>query len=206
MREVKSYDKSINSESGINGSSNYWTTEKPELIVEVFKDKELFKELSSYWKVLEKGDNGRMESSYEGFYNWWKYNGNKANQSLFIITIWDGTKLVAVVPFYKEYPTTGCLPQKTSLHIIGSNGNKEKVGNLIESTPNIIVDSEYTPAIIECLTKTLTAEITDLDTITFYREGNNSLVVNYLYPKLCQHYPSIEIEQSFWWTNLKMKS
>jgi hypothetical protein len=206
MREVKSYDKFINSESRINGSSNYKTTNKPELIVEVFKSNELFKELSSYWKALEKRDNGGMEPSYEGFYNWWKCNGDKANQSLFIITIWDGTKLVAVVPFYKESSTTGCLPQKTSLHIIGSNGNKEKVGNLIKTTPNIIVDGKYTPSIIECLTETLIAEIPGLDTITFYREGNNSLVVNYLYPKLCQQYPNIEIEQSFWWTNLKMKS
>jgi hypothetical protein len=188
MRVIKFRDTTIN---GIDESTLKWTkvTDKDDLMVEVFTSEKLFEDLSIYWKELEKRADSTIYMSYDWVYNWWQHFGKNEQRSLYLITFWDGTKLVGVAPFYMGYSKFGSVILERRLQLIGSGGStNEQLGyrNDYGIGPlDIIVDRSYSTPIADMLAKDiLTYKFLGADVLKFPRARDDSYIMNYLYPRL----------------------
>lgn len=189
MQVIRFRDTTIN---GFDESTLNWTqaTDKDELMVEVFTSQKLFKDLSIYWKELEKRADHTIYTSYDWMYNWWQQFGKNEQRSLYIITFWDGTKLVGVAPFYRGYSKFGSVILERRLQIIGSGGScNEQLGYQLDSDVgdylDMIVDPSYLRPVADLLAEDiLSAKFLDTDVVKLHCGRNDSFVMNYLYPRL----------------------
>lgn len=201
MQVIKFQDEIIN---GADESTLKWTevTGKEELMVEVFTSEQLFEDLSMYWKRLQERTDSAIYMSYEWVYHWWKHFGKNKQRSLFIVTVWDGTKLIAVAPFYKGYSAFGSLKLETRLQIIGSGGSRnEQLGYLrengISDCVDFLVDPSYSDPVANLLAEDiLTHSFLGVDVIKFNQAGDDSFIMSYLLPRLQNRFPNMTIQQS----------
>lgn len=174
-------------------------TDKDELLVEVFTTEELFEDLSLYWKDLEKKTDCKICMSYEWAYSWWQNFGKNEQRSLYILTLWDGTKLVGLAPFYKGYSAMGSSILETRLQLIGSGGSvNEQIGYAVDHDINnyldILVDPSYIDVVTDRLAAVLTPEFLDVDTVKFHNISSESFIINHLYPELEEQTPGMSLE------------
>jgi hypothetical protein len=195
MEKIKFQGHAVN---GDKVSTLKWspTTDKDELLAEVFTSEELFEDLSTYWKELEKRSDCEVSMSYDWAYRWWKYFGKTKQRSLYILTFWDGTKLVGLAPFYKGYSTFGSLILETNLQLIGSCESSKDQNPDITSNLDIVVDRSYTDVVAELLADILTPEFLEVDIIKFHHVSDSSFIMNYLYPKLEDRIEGIMLEHT----------
>lgn len=201
MQVIKFRDETI---SGEDESTLKWTevTNKEELMVEVFTSEKMFEDLSMYWNDLAKRADCKVYMSFEWAYNWWQHFGKNKQRSLFIITIWDGTKLVGVAPCYKGYSKFGSLKLETRLQIIGSGGSpNEQLGYLddygISDFLDFVVDRDYRSVIAKYLVEDmLTPEFLGVDVIKLHQAGDDSFIMNYLLPRLEEQTDDITVQHS----------
>lgn len=170
--------------------------DKDELMVEIFTSEELFEELSMYWQDLEERADTSVYMSFEWAYNWWQHFGKHKQRSLFLITIWDGTMLVGLAPFYKGYSTFGSVTLERRLQIIGSGGSpNEQYGYMddygISDFLDIIVDRCYIDTVTEKLLDILTFGFLEVDKVAFHQVREDSYIKSHLFPKLMEekNYP-----------------
>lgn len=188
MEVIRFRDETI---SGEQESSLKWSqlVDKDELMVEVFTSEELFEDLSIYWKDLEKRALSPVFVSYDWAYTWWKHFGRNKQRSLFIITVWDGTKLIGLAPFYKGYSTFASKVIEKRLQLIGSGGSQNEqyghnsdlgIGNALD----ILVDHSYTDIVAAKLLDVFTPEFLEADVITLNKVHDDSFIKKNLFPLL----------------------
>lgn len=188
MEKIKFHEGLTN---GDQGTTLKWNqlSDKDELLVEVFTTEELFKDLAAYWRDLEKRSNCKICMSFDWAYNWWKYFGRNKQRSLYILSFWDGTRLVGLAPFYRGYSYYGNILLETRLQLIGSGGSvNEQIGYNndlgISSCLDIIVDESYAELITDRLIDIMTSESLEGDVVRFNQVADDSFILNYLYPRL----------------------
>ncbi len=189
--------------SGDDESTLNWT-ERPtsdDLLVEVFETEELFRNLSTHWQDLTERADATVYMSYEWAYNWWQNFGKNKQRSLCLVTFWDGTKLVALAPFYKGYSKFGPFVLERRLQLIGSGGSpSEQYGYTddygISDFLDIIVDPAYYKVVANRMLDILTQELLEVDVVKFHQAGDDSFVVKYLYPELQEQGAETEFEQT----------
>lgn len=175
---------------------------RDELMVEIFTTEKLLEDLSIYWKELEKRADSKIYMSYEWAYNWWVHYGNNKQRSLFIITIWDGTKLVGLAPFYKGYSQFGSVTLERRLQLIGSGGSpNEQLGYLddhgISNSLDLLVDKSYRDSVADLLAEEImTYRFLGIDVLKFFRAGDDSFIMNYLYPRLQGRFPKMSLRHT----------
>jgi hypothetical protein len=199
MKVIKFQDEIIN---GDHETVLNWirVTDKEDLMVEVFTDIELFEDLSIYWKELEKRSHSTLGTSFDWCYSWWKHFGKHEQRSLFIVSVWDGTKLVAIAPFYKGYSTFGNIKLEVRLNLIGSGGSPNeqfgyKKNYAISDSLDILVDRAYLDVVTETFMDILTPEFLGVDLVSLDQIREDSYIKQYLYPRLKDVEGSVEIEQ-----------
>lgn len=200
MEVIKYRGKTI---SGDKMSNLKWTktTNKDELLVQVFSSEELFEDLEIYWKDLEKRADCKVCSSYDWSYTWWQHYGKNEQRSLFIVTLWDGTKLVAIAPFYKGHSTFGQLTLETRLQLIGSGGSpNEQVGYTddygISDFLDFIVDDDYADVVAGRFADLFTADFLEADVVRLHQASDESFIMTHLYPLLKQGFEGMRAEQT----------
>lgn len=171
------------------------------LMVEVFDDEESFKDLSMYWKDLAIRTDATIYMSHEWAQSWWKHFGKNSRRSLFILTIWDGMKLVGLAPFYKGYSSIASRVVESRLQLIGSGGSpNEQFGYLddygISDFLDVLVDDEYSEAVTNLLTRLIDTGYLGVDVINFHQARDDSFVMNQLYPALQERGLEVTAEQT----------
>ncbi len=171
------------------------------LMVEVFDDEESFEDLSMYWKDLAMRTGATIYMSHEWAKSWWKHFGKNAKRSLFILTIWDGMKLVGLAPFYKGYSSIGSRVVESRLQLIGSGGSpNEQFGYLddygISDFLDILVDDEYLEKVNGLLIRIIDSDYLEVDKINFHQARDDSFVMNHLYPGLQEQGLEVRAEQT----------
>lgn len=171
------------------------------LMVEVFDEEESFKDLSMYWKDLAIRTNATIYMSHEWAHSWWKHFGKNSRRSLFILTIWNGMKLVGLAPFYKGYSSIGSQVVESRLQLIGSGGSpNEQFGYLddygISDFLDVLVDDEYKEKVSGLLAKIIDSGHLGVDVINFHQARDDSFVMNHLYPELEKRGLEITAEQT----------
>lgn len=159
------------------------------LMVEIFDDEESFKDLSMYWKDLAVRTGATIYMSHEWAQSWWKHFGKNDKRSLFILTVWDGMKLVGLAPFYKGYSSIGPQIVESRLQLIGSGGSpNEQFGYLddygISDFLDILVDNDYLEEVTHLLAKIVDNDYLEVDVVNFHQARDDSYVMNHLYPEL----------------------
>lgn len=164
-------------------------TDKDELLIEIITSEELFEDLATYWKDLESRSNNKISMSFDWVYSWWQHFGTNKQRSLYIITLWDGTKLVGLAPFYKGYMQFSGSTLEIRLQLIGSGGSRnEQIGytkdNGFNNFLDIIVDNSYADVVAKRMEEILTPEFIGVDVVNFHQVSDTSFVMNHLYPRL----------------------
>lgn len=189
--------------SGNGESTLSWTDEDnretENLIVEAFTTEQHLEELSSHWKDLAKRSDSMVYMSYDWAKNWWEHFGKNDQRSLYLVTVWDGTKLIALAPFYVGHSRVGPFTLERRLQIIGSGGSpNEQFGYMddygISDFLDIMVDDDYLDQINHLLPKILTS--LEVDVMTFHQVPEDSYIKQHLYPELKKRNPEIELEQT----------
>ena len=129
--------------------SSKWqkATNKNELLILILKSEKEFAALETHWNALYKRAL-HFGAPFQQAFNQWKLIGRDEHQDLFIVTIWDGTLLIGVAPFYiNNFSSNG------SVASYYRNGSylREELGIFLRKTKkysicdfsSIIVDSSY---------------------------------------------------------------
>lgn len=188
MKNIKFREQVTN---GDKATTLKWSriTDKDELLIEIFTSEELFEDLATYWRDLEKRSFSKVCMSFDWIYNWWQRFGKNEQRSLYIITFWDGTKLVGLAPLYKGYSKFSGSTLEIRLQLIGSGGSpNEQIGytndNGISNFLDILVDNSYADVVADRLKEVLTPEFLGVDVVKFHHVSDTSFVMNHLYPRL----------------------
>lgn len=188
MKNIKFREQVTN---GDKATTLKWSriTDKDELLIEIFTREELFEDLAVYWKDLEERSNSKACMSFYWAYSWWQHFGKNEQRSLYILTFWDGTKLVGLAPFYKGYTKFSGSTLEIRLQLIGSGGSlNEQIGYTtdygISNFLDILVDRSYRDVVAERLKDVLTPEFLGVDVVKLHHVSDTSFVMNHLYPRL----------------------
>ncbi|MEX2351385.1 MAG: GNAT family N-acetyltransferase [Balneolaceae bacterium] len=160
-----------------------------ELTLQIHTDERVFLTLNREWEKLARLSNQMICMSSEWAASWWKYFGRQKNRSLFIVTVYDNHKLVAILPFYKGATTFGGITIQRRLQLIGSGGSaNEQLGFSddygISDFLDLIVDPEYRIRTAElCVRLLLSQELSDHQ-ITFHESREDSYIMKTIYPLL----------------------
>ncbi len=163
--------------------------ESNDLFVVLFDKVEYFEQLKKHWQDLAKRADMTIYMSYEWSYLWWKYFGQNEQRTLSLVTIWDGTKLVGIAPFYIGTSSVGSLTIGRRLQLIGSGGSpNEQLGYKddygISDFLDVIVDPDYSSEVAGLLATILKSNHLNVTYVSFSQSRDDSFVLNYLYPAL----------------------
>lgn len=188
MKNIKFREQVTNGEKATTVKWND-ISDKDELLIEIITTEELFADLATYWKDLESRSDNKICMSYDWAYNWWQHFGKSKQRSLYIITFWDGTKLVGLAPFYKRNTQFSGSTLEIRLQLIGSGGSYNKqIGytkdNCFSNFLDVIVDNSYTDVVAERMKEILTPEFLGVDVVKFHSVSDTSFIINHLYPRL----------------------
>lgn len=200
MEIVKFQEQTI---SGDNESTLMWkqTTNDSRLMAEVLTSERKFKDLKPHWDDLAERADSKIYISYDWALNWWNHFGRNKHRSLYLITIWDGTKLIALAPLYKGYSIIGNIILEQRLQIIGSGGSpNEQIGYTddygISDFLDFLVDKNYSEEVAGLLPGLLTAQQLNADVLTFHQASDESFIMKHLYPKLRQNNVEMTVEKT----------
>ncbi len=160
-----------------------------ELTLHIHRDASAFSTLDMEWTKLARLSNQMICMSSGWAASWWKHFGQHEMRSLFIVTVYDNHKLVAILPFYKGITKLGGITIQRRLQLIGSGGSpNEQFGFSddygISDFLDLIVDPEYSTRIADLFVKLLASpEISDHQ-ITFHQARDDSYIMQTIYPLL----------------------
>lgn len=159
------------------------------LSVEIFEGEEAFDNLASEWIDLAGRTEAMVCMSYEWASTWWKHFGDHPHRSPYIVTVWNGSKLVALAPFFKGVTKLKGKVVETRLQLIGSGGSpNEQVGFLddygISDFLDILVDEKYRFHIARIFCKAFGVNYFNVDKITFHQARDDSFIMKYFLPRL----------------------
>lgn len=160
-----------------------------ELTLQIHTNANIFSTLEAEWTKLACLSDQMICMSSIWAASWWKHFGRHKNRSLFIVTVYDNHKLVAIFPFYKGVTTLGGITLQRRLQLIGSGGSpNEQLGFSddygISDFLDVIVDPEYKADIADFFVKfLLSPELSDHQ-ITFHQARDDSYIREKVYPLL----------------------
>lgn len=159
------------------------------LKIKVYDTDDALEALSGLWKDLSDRVHGHIYMSNEWADCWWRYFGKNKQRSLFLITVWELDDLVALAPMYMGISKVGPYIVERRLQIIGSGGSpNEQFGYMddygISDFLDFLVDQRYAEEVAEIFLEIFRSDEYKIDRVTFHQAGDNSFIMNYLYPRM----------------------
>ena len=159
------------------------------MTLHIHTEESVFSTLDMEWTKLARLANQMICMSCGWAASWWKHFGRHEKRSLFIVTVYDDLRLVAIFPFYKGVTSVGGLAMQQRLKIIGSGGSpNEQFGFSddygISDFLDFIVDPEYRNEIADLFIRLLTEPEFSDHQITFHQAREDSYIMQTLYPLL----------------------
>lgn len=159
------------------------------LLLNIHTDDSAFETLYSDWSKLAHQSNQLICMSPDWAASWWKYFGKHENRSLYIITMYDNEKLLAIFPFYKGVSKIGDLILHERLHLIGSGGSPNEMLGFaddygISDFLDLIVHPDYKARIAGAFLKMLDSPELSRLQITFNQTREDGFIMQNLYPLL----------------------
>ncbi len=176
-------------------------SEVPKLRVRVHTREKVFTEFGKEWSALAEKSAQTLCMSPEWAICWWRHFGQNKHRSLYVVTIHDGAKLVAIFPFYKGVTIfTGKIIDQR-LQLIGSGGSKnEAIGFLddygISDFMDLLVDPDYHEAVVKVFFSLIQHPNFSDCVIKFHEVREDSFVKRFLYPRLLTLNWPVKIEPS----------
>ncbi|MAO64146.1 MAG: hypothetical protein CL666_04035 [Balneola sp.] len=160
-----------------------------DLTVNIHTNENAFEKLDAEWTELACLSNQMICMSPGWASSWWRHFGRHKNRSLFIITVHDNQKLVAIFPFYKGATKVGGFTMQRRLQLIGSGGSlNEQFGFSddygISDFLDIIVDPDYKNPIADLFVKLLCTPEMSAYKITFHQSRDDGYMMQTIYPLL----------------------
>lgn len=152
------------------------------LSIEIFEGEDAFEKIAADWMDLAKRTGAMVCMSYEWAHSWWKHFGRNSQRSPYIVTIWSGTVLVALAPFYKGETRVNGKVVETRLQLIGSGGSaNEQFGYMddygISDFLDILVDEKYRFHIARIFSKAIGSNYFNVDRVTFHQARDDSFIM-----------------------------
>lgn len=162
---------------------------KSPFTVRIFKKPGTLAFLYQDWKELAEKSNQLVCMSPDWVGSWWKHFGRVKKRSLFIITVYDNGKLVAIFPLFKGVTSIGGKVIEQRLQLIGSGGNRNEQWGFsdeygISDFLDFIVDPDYTEPIADLFMSLLSKSELSSHRIIFNHVGDDSFIKNFIYPSL----------------------
>lgn len=159
------------------------------LTLSIHTDASVFSTLETEWEKLVRLSNQMICMSSGWASSWWKHFGRHKKRSLFIVTVYDNLRLVAIFPFYKGITNMGGFTIQKRLQLIGSGGcPNEQLGFSddygISDFLDLIVDPEYRTRTAELFVKLLASPEFANHQITFHHARDDSYIKQSLFPLL----------------------
>lgn len=160
-----------------------------------------FSDLELEWKNLARISNQMICMSAGWAASWWKHFGKHKKRTLFIVTVRDNQKLVAIFPFYKGITNVGGVTIQKRLQLIGSGGSpNEQFGFSddygISDFLDLIVDPMYSGRVAKLFTKLLSSPPFSDHQITFHQARDDSYIMQHLCPLLKKEKCSLRAERT----------
>ena len=160
-----------------------------ELTLRIHTDESVFSTLGTEWEKLARLSNQMVCMSPGWAASWWNHFGRHKNRSLFIVTVYDDLKLVAIFPLFKGITKVGGITIQKRMQIIGSGGSpNEQLGFSddygISDFLDLIVDPEYRAPTADLFVKLLASSEFADHQITFHQARDDSYIMQTLYPLL----------------------
>ena len=160
-----------------------------ELSLRIHTDESVFSTLETEWEKLAHLSNQMICMSSGWASRWWKHFGRHEKRSLFIVTVYDNLKLVAIFPFYKGITNVSGITIQHRLQLIGSGGSpNEQFGFSddygISDFLDLIVHPEYRSPVADLFVKLLASPEFANHQITFHQVRDDSYIMQTLYPLL----------------------
>jgi CelD/BcsL family acetyltransferase involved in cellulose biosynthesis len=170
-----------------------------DLTVRVRTDQKDLDSLETEWKSLTYKSDQLLCMSYSWVTCWWKHFGRHQNRSLYLVTVYDDAKLVAIFPFYKGSTVVGKYILQDRLQLLGSGGSpNEQLGFNddygISDFLDLIVDPEYNDAVAKVFVSQLDGAVFGGNQITFHQVRDDSFVMKHVYPLLKRTNRKIQCE------------
>lgn len=189
MNDLIYQDETISMQEFINRTINEVMPKNDGLKIDIYREEMVFDSLKNHWNALAARTGATIYMSYDWAKTWWDYYGSKPGRTLFFVTIWRGSKLVALAPFYKEVSRIGNREIESRIRLLGSGGSpsvglgfKDDYG--ISDFLDILVDPDYKEPVAEKLVKIIESSYFDADQLSFDQARDDSFVITELYPKL----------------------
>ncbi|MEX0648882.1 MAG: GNAT family N-acetyltransferase [Balneolaceae bacterium] len=159
------------------------------LSIEIYEGENAFDQLASDWIDLARQTDAMVCMTYEWARTWWKYFGKNSQRSPYIVTVWNGSKIVALAPFYKGVTKLNGNVLESRLQLIGSGGSEnEQLGYLddygISDFLDILVDEKYRFHVARIFCKAIGVNYFEADKITFHQARDDSFIMKYFLPRL----------------------
>ncbi|MEX2456589.1 MAG: GNAT family N-acetyltransferase [Balneolaceae bacterium] len=166
---------------------------KTDFRISIYKEINVLDKLHAEWSELAEKSDQTICMSPEWMETWWKHFGRHKRRSLFIITVYDENKLIAIFPFYKGYTMLGGKVIEQRLQLIGSGGSpNEQFGFSddygISDFLDFIVDPEYNESIADLFISLLKSSDLSKHHITFHQVREDSFIKQHLYTKLAAEF------------------
>jgi hypothetical protein len=159
------------------------------LTLSIHTNESAFLTLDKEWAKLAQLSNQMICMSPGWASSWWKHLGRHKNRSLYIVTIYDKHKLVAIFPLFKGITKMGGITIQERLQIIGSGGStNEQLGFTddygVSDFLDFIVDPEYSLPVRNLFFKLLDSPEFVNYQITFHQARDDSYIMKFIYPLL----------------------
>lgn len=153
------------------------------------------------WMELAELSNQTMCMFPDWVDSWWRHFGQNNHRSLYIITVRDDDKLVAIFPFYKGVTRLGKIILDQRLQILGSGGNEnEQLGFTddygISDYLDFLVDPDYNESIADLfITLLINSELSQFR-ISLNHIRDDSYIKTHIYPRLIRKDWQIKVEKT----------
>ncbi|MFU8862118.1 MAG: GNAT family N-acetyltransferase [Cyclonatronaceae bacterium] len=162
---------------------------KKDFTVNIHTTESAFEKLDAEWTELACLSNQMICMSSGWASSWWRHFGRHKNRSLFIVTVYEEQKLVAIFPFYKGVTKVGGITMQRRLQLIGSGGSRNEQFGFsgdygISDFLDVIVDPDYKTPIADLFVKLLLTPEMSRYKITFHQSRDDSYIMQTIYPLL----------------------
>ena len=169
--------------------SNHLHIRTQELTMRIHTDETIFSSLGMEWEKLARLSNQMICMSSGWAASWWKYFGRHKNRSLFIVTVYDKHRLVAIFPLFKGITKVGGITIQKRVQLVGCGVSpNEQLGFTddygISDFLDLIVDPEYRYRAADLFVKLLTSPKLADHHITFHQARDDSFIMQTIYPLL----------------------
>ncbi len=184
-----------------NGVSPPESKVKSVLDITVHKQPEVFSRLHDAWEALAEKSDQTVCMSPDWTRCWWEYFGRNQDRTLYLITVHDRDKLVAIFPFYQGISRIAGFTVERRLQLLGSGGSKnERFGFSndygISDFLDLLVDPDYNEPVAELFVSLLASEELSSHHITFHQVRDDSFIKQCIYPRLDRMENDVSLEHT----------